>query len=386
MEEGTLDYEMVAIQPRFSSVLTTPNSDSSQLTTSSVSTSLIKTSQAFDIHQPDDKSTIEILPTNHTQSRVNFSSTPYLSLEELTQNPPEGSIRCPSPYMIPIYDRVAPEQRHDNDRKIPRQIHVSFNQRCVPDELAYGLLKWQKALPDYSFYFHDDEAVERMLQQAYWDTEFPDLHRVMQCVKYKGAMKIDIWRILIVYLFGGLYTDVDVTPASWFNASTIHPNDTFFALSDAYDRPSQWLFAMAPRHPIAQFTMNEIQRRLLKMKNIAKPRVVQITGPQALKAGRKKFEILKEQGLHGYDAMDTTKISKGDTPRYIVSRMNEIVQWEGVSMTVRNKTEQLSGIVHWPDQVKQNKSSSISYEGMSCWDYLAMMDEIANQTKTAPKK
>ncbi|KAG7351907.1 glycosyltransferase sugar-binding protein containing DXD motif [Nitzschia inconspicua] len=307
------------------------------------------------------------------QTTSTNQSSIFLSLEELTLNPPEGSLRCPSQYMIPIYDRVVLQKNNSfEERRIPRRIHVSFNQRCVPDELAYSIQKWKDALPDHSFYFHDDDAVDRLLQQAYWDTQFPELHRVMQCVKYKGAMKIDVWRILIIYLFGGLYTDVDVTPGPWFNTSTIHSNDTFFTLSDADDRPSQWLFAMSPRHPIAEFTMDEIQRRLLKMKNIAKPRVVHITGPQALKAGRNKFEHLKNQGLHGYDTMDTTKVSKIDTPHYILSRMDEMVEFQGSNMTVRNKTEQLSGILHWPDQVKQSKT--INYEGMSCQHYLAMLE------------
>jgi mannosyltransferase OCH1-like enzyme len=334
----------------------------------STNVSLSRTVVKETISQQEDVDALKPLPANRTHWN---STTTYLSLSELTMNPLEGSIKCQSPYMIPIYDRIVPQEVHDT-RKIPRHIHVSFNQRCVPDELAFNIQLWKEALPDHSFYFHDDEAVERLLQQAYWDEEFPDLRRALQCVKFKGAMKIDVWRILILYLFGGLYTDIDVTPGTWFNTSTIHPNDTFFSLSDAYDRPSQWLFAMTPRHPIAQLTEYEIQRRLLKMKNIAKPRVVYTTGPQALKAGRKRFELLKNEGLHGYDGMRTTKISKDDTPQYIQSRMDEIVPFQGVNMTVRNKTEQLSGIIHWPDQVKQNKS--INYDGVSCHDYLAAME------------
>jgi mannosyltransferase OCH1-like enzyme len=309
------------------------------------------------------------LPNNQTDEIV---SKTYLSLTELTMNPAEGSLTCPSPYMIPIYDRIVASTGRSS-RKIPRRIHVSFNQRCVPDEMAHSIQRWKEALPDHSFYFHDDETVERLLQQSYWDEEFPELRRALQCVKYKGAMKIDVWRILILYLFGGIYTDVDVTPGPWFNTSTIPPNDTFFSLSDAYDRPSQWLFAMTPAHPIAQLTAYEIQRRLLKMKNIAKPRVVHITGPQALNAGRKKFEILKNQGLHGYPAMPTTKIPKYDTPNYVQSRMEEFVEFQGVNMTVRNKTELVSGIIHWPDQVKHIKG--ISYEGMSCREYLSKIEE-----------
>ena len=36
----------------------------------------------------------------------------------------------------------------------------------------------------------------------------------MNCVLLKGTMVIDIWRVLILYKYGGMYTDVDNTPIS----------------------------------------------------------------------------------------------------------------------------------------------------------------------------
>eukprot|EP00536_Pseudo-nitzschia_multiseries_P002971 jgi/Psemu1/108367/gw1.42.15.1 len=97
-------------------------------------------------------------------------------------------------------------------------------------------------------------------------------------------MLIDLWRILVSWTYGGIYTDIDNWPGPKFDArTTIREGDSFFSLSDTRDRPSQWLFGMTPRHPIALFTLQEISRRLLKMRDIARPRVVRITGPQALK-------------------------------------------------------------------------------------------------------
>jgi mannosyltransferase OCH1-like enzyme len=324
---------------------------------------------------------ISIVNSTSIQSTTNnIYSMPKLS--ELTQNPPNGSVHCPSPYMVPIYDKVVVVNEQDKGSKIPRIIHVSFNQRCVPDELAKNIVRWQEALPNYSFYFHDDDAVQRLLslssqQESQMSVDFPNLAEILNCVKYKGAMKIDIWRILITYYYGGLYTDIDVTPQSNFSNETIHPNDTFFTLTDGKDRPSQWLFGMSPGHYIGILTMDEIQRRLLRMRNIAKPRVVSITGPQALKAGYNRFMVLKNRNELPNNIppeIQVTKIPAELTLSYASGskHMDDIVEFEGHNITVREKIENISGVIHWPDQVNSNRSG-IPYEGVSCFDYLAML-------------
>jgi len=35
-------------------------------------------------------------------------------------------------------------------------------------------------------------------------------------MKYKGAMKIDLWRMLVIYKYSGIYIDIDNVPASEF--------------------------------------------------------------------------------------------------------------------------------------------------------------------------
>lgn len=52
-------------------------------------------------------------------------------------------------------------------------------------------------------------------------------------MRFKGAMRINVWRILIVYRYGGLYTDVDMYPTDKFNESgPIEVDDEAFFLSD----------------------------------------------------------------------------------------------------------------------------------------------------------
>lgn len=100
---------------------------------------------------------------------------------------------------------------------------------------------------------------------------------------------IDVWRILVIYEFGGLYTDIDNWPGRLMDEDTIQPDDEAFVLSDGWGRPSQWFFAMEPKHPWAYFTMFEIMKRVTELSNIERPKVVFTTGPEALKHGFTHF-------------------------------------------------------------------------------------------------
>ena len=352
------------------------------------------------------------------------------SLQELTQSPAIGSIVCPSPYFTPIYDKIVPLTSNNtsktagefsSSRKIPRIIHVSFNDRCVPNELAESITRWQETLPDHSIFFHDDQAVQRLIgtsndktQLWHFSEHFPELQGNMRCVKFKGAMLIDIWRMLIVWTYGGIYTDIDNWPGTKFNAQkTIQDGDSFFSLSDVRDRPSQWFFGMAPNHPIAIFTLQEISRRLLRIKNIAFPRVVAITGPQALKMGFRKFNLLLDQNstIFGKSSYFTQvqQIGSADTSQYAIGNLggtyDEIVDCfvdessnkSYVNITKRTKTELLSGIIHWTREVRGGRIGSLTrgeyieganittisanneqqsvdkFDGLSCRDYLASL-------------
>mmetsp|Transcript_20981 Transcript_20981/g.47431 ORF Transcript_20981/g.47431 Transcript_20981/m.47431 type:complete len:471 (+) Transcript_20981:125-1537(+) len=339
------------------------------------------------------------------------------SLQELTKSPPLGSIVCPSLHFTPIYDKIVRPTLAGNNprnettslvaRKIPRVVHFSFNTRCVPNELAESITRWQEALPDHSVFFHDDEAVQRLIGKTYnikndtsqlpsssfalWQSSgyFPELLNNLPCVKFKGAMLIDIWRMLVVWTYGGIYTDIDNWPGPKFNTHTIRKDDSFFSLSDGRQRPSQWMFGMAPNHPIAIFTLQDISRRLLNVKDVFRPRVVHITGPQTLKFGLAKFHLLLEKnatifGKNSYfdqtqkiDLEESGLYAKGnlgDTFNDIVGNyFDERTNTTYTGITKRKKTELLSGVVHWTEDVKLKEGKIEKPSKVSCRDYLAKL-------------
>lgn len=95
-------------------------------------------------------------------------------------------------------------------RKIPRILHLAWihdnpdgpnKGRCIHYQQAKTLEQWQKALPNFSIFLHDDYSVEQVLRQDL-TPEFPQLSLLLKCVKMRNAMLIDIWRVLVLYRFG----------------------------------------------------------------------------------------------------------------------------------------------------------------------------------------
>merc|ERR1719230_1259659 len=129
-----------------------------------------------------------------------------------------------------------------SERLIPKIMHMSYNDRCLPQDLYQFVKRWEKALPEHSIFLHDDEAVQRLFKYSSYP-EFPMLHKILKCVLYKGAMSIDVWRILVLWLYGGVYTDIDNAPGDEFDEHTIPSDVSAFYFSDVYNRPSQWFMA-----------------------------------------------------------------------------------------------------------------------------------------------
>ena len=122
------------------------------------------------------------------------------------------------------------------------------------------------------------DAAPGPLLRARIEQDFPQYTKIMHhCVQFGTAMRIDIWRILLLYYYGGVYCDFDMGPGP--NLTETLPelvmNDTTaFFLTAPANRPSQWMFGVEPYHPIMYYTMWEILHSLQELDNIAEPKLV----------------------------------------------------------------------------------------------------------------
>lgn len=191
---------------------------------------------------------------------------------------------CPNGLFLVNDTVLEPELAFDlGRRRIPRIIHITSKTRCMPIEFAENLDKWR--FPDHSFFFHNEAAIERLILRNW--PEFPQLQQALRCTK-GGAAKADIWRALVLYEYGGIYTDIDNAPAK-FNGATITDGDDAFFVMERSGILSQYFMASRPRHPLMYLLVQQMMKRLLSLNDVSMQIVSYTTGPGALRIAFNNF-------------------------------------------------------------------------------------------------
>jgi mannosyltransferase OCH1-like enzyme len=112
------------------------------------------------------------------------------------------------------------------EERSPLIVHVTSMSRCNHPLIADNLETWK--LKNNSFFLHDNEATEKLIYKDW--PEFPQLQHILKCLPGRGAVWADVWRILVLWEYGGIYADIDTSPvAEFFNETTLSPrHDAFF--------------------------------------------------------------------------------------------------------------------------------------------------------------
>ena len=184
-----------------------------------------------------------------------------------------------------INSTTLPESITHANRKIPKVLHMTSKSRCSAQAFTDNINKWR--FKDHSFYFHDDEAVGRLLQK-HWP-EFPYLQMIQDCM-VSGAAKADLWRYLILYEYGGIYTDIDNAPGERFlNGSVITAEDDSWYTVESLGIMSQFFMASSPRHPFLHLCVSILLTRLMDTDNVSTQYVPFVTGPGTTKNAMLRF-------------------------------------------------------------------------------------------------
>jgi mannosyltransferase OCH1-like enzyme len=90
--------------------------------------------------------------------------------------------------------------------KIPKILHMIWvgNDYVQPIYVHQNFMYWQKLMPGWTFKLWNDNDIN--------SDNFPDDIVTIINSATKGAQKADIMRYFIMYKFGGVYMDSDITP------------------------------------------------------------------------------------------------------------------------------------------------------------------------------
>jgi len=155
---------------------------------------------------------------------------------------------------------------------------------------------------------HNHRAVKKYLRKAaffskgYNNILFTELKELDDFVNqnYSGEIvdcynklnilvaKIDFWRYLYLYKFGGIYIDMDSTIKKNINDLIREDDQAIITMENNFGRYVQWCLIFKKNHPILKNTIDVIVKNI---KENSKKCVTELTGPVAFAEGINKTHI-----------------------------------------------------------------------------------------------
>ena len=303
------------------------------------STQTVTTTMTFGGENVDAPSAYKKKSSKTTTTKLKTASTTIATrkrlptLEELTSI--TGNYDCPKGYKV-FQNIILPRNVTHANRKIPKVIHVTAKSRCVTSKIKKHILEWK--FPDHSLYFHDDAAVFKLLDYStndrYGNEVVQNLTKAAMCIT-SGATLSDIWRYILLYHYGGIYTDIDNAPGVEYSAELIQPDTDSFFFIEAIGTLSQYYMASSKHHPLLLHVLRSVVMGLYKATNsvmINKP--AKTTGPRALKNGMVAFRHAINATSDGYEPEGTYDGALGYELESTLSWYNNNNEFDGNSMSI----------------------------------------------------
>lgn len=193
-------------------------------------------------------------------------------------------------------------ERFNHNKSIPKMIFVTakYNIDELPERFRTNYQEMEKQNPEYTFQYYDDDQIRNFIREHHpyalnaYDALIP------------GAYKADLWRMLVLYTYGGVYIDAGhqfVVPLS----DILDESDEFVSVFEVYDLGIHNSFIYAyPQHPILKNTIDMI------LDNINNRRygenTTDITGPTTFQRAYNLTLGLPER--------HPIPIGRADTPQY----------------------------------------------------------------------
>ncbi|GAX09774.1 hypothetical protein FisN_11Lh252 [Fistulifera solaris] len=280
-----------------------------------------------------------------------------LTLAELTAS---SNKHCQSPLLHIDNQQISLPRKAPSSKEIPHIIHQTSKSRCVTPRLAKAIQTWQ-TWSEWEYYFHDDEAVDRLIQQS--AQHFSLLGDLYPHCLVHGTVRADLWRYLILWEYGGVYADVDAVPAS-FTPDWLKDNDAFFVV-EQYHLLSQYFIAVTPRHPLMWYAIQVALSNLWKLSDTGGVAAAVTTGPHALHQAFTLFA--KDGGLVIEPARPGEKPVKAGTyvgtqgrsvtAMGVAERQNEIIDRDVLGNFKKREYSRLNMTFHQDDKKKLSRKA-----------------------------
>lgn len=134
---------------------------------------------------------------------------------------------------------------------IPKLFFQTWKTKDLSPVLHAFVDSWKQHNPSYTFHLYDDQGCEEFLEK-HFDKRVVNAYRNV----IPGAFKADLWRYCILYVYGGVYSDIDTICKGSIDMFLPEGVDfvTPIDLNDNNEGRQWYLFnsflAATPKHPI----------------------------------------------------------------------------------------------------------------------------------------
>jgi mannosyltransferase OCH1-like enzyme len=126
----------------------------------------------------------------------------------------------------------------------------------LPEYIVDVIQTWKDKNPDYEYkYMSDDDA--KIFIYENFGQEWLDIFNSYPL----GVMRGDLWRYMILYIYGGIYIDIDtickIKIDDWVNKD----KELIISLDEDGSNFAQLAFASIPKHPTLKIVLDLIKSR-----------------------------------------------------------------------------------------------------------------------------
>lgn len=157
----------------------------------------------------------------------------------------------------------------ENKNKIPKNLIQTYKNNKIHDVIYDNIMQILDNNPDYNYYLITDEIGVELICK-YFDKDVLDAFNKLNL----GAAKGDFLRYIAMYIYGGVYLDLDssisVSLTTFINSKT-----EFIFFLDGDHNLNQWCFMTKPNNPLILKIIQEMVKRI----NNQETNIFLATGP-----------------------------------------------------------------------------------------------------------
>lgn len=188
---------------------------------------------------------------------------------------------------------------------IPDHVWQTYKTKDLPLKAKECQKTWHSVFADSDYTLCDDTDLERFMHD-HFDA---DVNAVFHAFPL-GVMRADVWRYAVMYVHGGIYSDIDSVALKPRSAWNIREQDKVIIALENDVHFCQWTLVSVPRHPLFEYVLTLIVEEAQRGVDVSQEHFVhQHTGPGMWTRAIHQFlGFPKEQkAQHTYRLFQTTE-------------------------------------------------------------------------------